>query len=179
MLKILHPGSGLIFSSIWLSPSPLLRLPFPFLSPSLPCRKIFMEHFGPFIFWNHKYKLSAWSIVLLQEVERARWLIPLPKNINIPFSNLKVFQFGMVMEEELVEEVAMLKSVSEKIFIFTQPTHERVFACLKGIAIQGPHSLSLPSVSWDIMPHPSQDYLFWELFSGWSCWCGCSTTNSF
>ena len=56
--------------------------------------------------------------MLLQEVERARWLIPLPKNINIPFSNLKVFQFETVMEEELVKEVALLKSVSEKIFIF-------------------------------------------------------------
>ena len=146
-----------------------------------PRKKIFMEHFGPFIFWNHKYKLSARSIVLLQEVERVRGQggsFPLPKNINIPFSNLKVFQFGIVMEEELVEEAAMLKSVSENIFIFTQPMHERVFACLKGIAIQGPHSLSLPSVSWDIMPHPSQDYPFCELFPGWSCWCHHATTNS-
>ena len=40
----------------------------PLLSPS---KKIFMEHFGPFIFWNHKYKLSAQGIVLL-EVERVR-----------------------------------------------------------------------------------------------------------
>ena len=64
-----------------------------------------------------------------REGKTPRWLIPLPKNINIPFGNLKVFQFETVMEEELVEEVAMLRSVSENI-LFLLSLRMRESVCM-------------------------------------------------